>query len=383
MNTLLMSVTALLTTTTTAGSNSIQQHTCPYLTVEHNHRPAPIRIPQQKQRTSTPIQLCFNASDLFTNSEETLTTTCTWYRGTGTDTHRADILSFSSTVLSKDDLLYCPTFQSKLPSVDLLVITVANSWHTHSYEHHVLSGIDPHLKKQLFHSTTMPLKFNLGSGIALNRASNGWINFDAMSDFPKNEQGREEFNQDWASEHFQTNVYDRKYDTTASTTLPHEHHLIRWDVDAGLYFQPDSTVDVINIHCVLYYTLYHRGPSSVEFLIKEAYRVLKPTGVLRIAERSKNTPEGKELRALVLAHAGKKFGTANVRYVGPLRTFSGDAEILHLTHSICVNCMKKLILRQKQQKQQVSATGTEVSHDKTMYVNNVKFEQTMVDQGCK
>ena len=349
--------------------------TCPYLTRELHEPPPPLRFRSDDPPTTT---TCFNLIDLFTTSEEILFATCTLYSGTGIDKQPSTVLlSKQRIALTIDNpFLYCPVPPTSMPSVDLLVVDVKNNWYSSSYEHYLLSGMNNQLEELLFHPKQHPIKFNLGSGITLLSAAAGWINFDGMSSNTKAAMAAPTV-QDWATTDFQTSFYDTH--TTTNETRQ-KYHLIRWDAKANLSWMPSNSVDVININCMLYYLLGHRGLSSVQTLIQEIYRVLKPgTGILRIGERD---PTAQHLRPTIVEILGQVFGKQSWRNVGPLRTYTNSSEAMHVTSPLCVDCISTF-LQQKQHKQANKAANTTVKLNS--YGENDprrKFQESMLEQGC-
>jgi SAM-dependent methyltransferase len=305
---------------------------------------------------------CFDLIDQFTKSEEILFIDLILYSGTGTDTGYANVL-YSSTKISlsidSPKLHFKIPLFTSLPAVDLLVINVKTSWYTTTFERYVLSGISQELKELMYPSHTdklnQELKFNLGSGISLLSANKGWVNFDALRHSAE----------DWGSVHFQANTHSRN---TNNSTL----YLIKWDVESGLHFMPDNSVNIININCMLYYIFAHRGSSSLKFIIKEIFRVLKPFGILRITESSKDISNLK-LKNVIKENINNIFGKENYRNVGPFRTFTGDLEALHVTHENCLTCVYNSFNLPTDQ----NGNRSESTND-----NLTSFQRKMIDQGC-
>ena len=366
----------LLTFTRTTAN----QLTCPYLTtVEPNYPSPPIRI----EASNKTIDLCFNTSDLFTNTEEMLTFSCMLYSGTQTEKSHSEEIPMQHNLITTtfdQPLIQCPMPPCNLPSIDVLIISMSTSWFTTLFEHNIFRGIDNKLNDLL---ATKQLKLNLGSGSQLLTASGGWINMDSMSPIsnPNNL-----YRQDWSSRKFQHDLYqyrrERQIDSVSDTE---EYHLVRWNLESGLGFILDGSVSVVVISCML--TSYFvndndahinngNGKESVETLIKEIYRVLKPgTGIIRIAERHKDNGV---LRNLIVDSLQNVFG--NQRNVGPLTSYSGDKEVLHINHPSCVKCMRRLW----RIGDRVSEIGPPDHHAENNFFkqDNLRFENSMLKQGC-
>ena len=375
------------------------QLTCPYLTIEPNNPSPPIRI----KASNKTINLCFNTSDLFTNTEEMLTFSCTLYSGTQTEKSHSEEIPMQHNLITTtfdQPLIQCPMPPSTLPSVDVLIVSMSTSWFTTSFEHNIFRGIDNRLNGLL---ATKQFKLNLGSGSQLLTASGGWINMDSMSPIsnPKiNPWASRKFQkfskQDWASRKFQHELYqyrrERQIDSDdrirAADT--EEYHLVRWNLESGLGFILDGSVSIITISCMLNSNFVNdndahvnNNKDSVERLIKEIYRVLKPgTGVIRIAERYKDNGV---LRKLITDSLQNVFG--NYRNVGPLTSYSGDKEVLHLNHPSCVKCMRRKIeeeISSSMSEDHVADIGPPDYHAENNYFkeDNLRFENSMFKQGC-
>jgi len=346
---------------------------CPYLSRETNEQPVSIRL----RASQIDQHICFNISTLFAFSEQILTFSCTLYSGTRT-TKGFKILSHktSFTASTDDPLITCPVPANALPAVDLLSVALTTSWYATSFEHHIFSGIDGPLEELMF-GADRPLKLNIGSGTQLLTAAKGWVNFDSMAAVSPVQLEDHNSRQDWASAEFQEALFEHarnSSNTNRTEQRVEAYHLVRWDLELGLHFIPTGYVDIININCVLY--LYRRSEANIVAIIKEINRVLKPGGIVRIAERYEDDGV---LRSTVLRVANRIFGKNMHRNVEPLTTYTGDLETLHLNHPTCVNCMRMLF---KHERNLTNITPDLRVQNRFFTKHNHKFEQSMLQQGC-
>jgi SAM-dependent methyltransferase len=113
---------------------------------------------------------------------------------------------------------------------------------------------------------------------------------------------------------------------------------IKWHAEAGLRFIQTGSADIVKIDHLLY-ALY--SDQAIVRLLREAARVLRPeTGVLRISEsyREFDEPAGRLNRLVLSTLAGLG---VKMESLGPFRTNSGDARLLHALHPKCLLCAQQ------------------------------------------
>ena len=353
--------------------NRAKEYNCPHLTTSSRLMFRP---------SGMPTVVCFDVGDLLAQQEvDVLTFECMLFSDK-TNNYMNDISNDKKKMLyhtqqvavsAGDPRLSCIIPAISLPVVNFLVVFMSAALDqnetSESFEHWILSGIDKNLE-DLLTGKTQPLKLNLGSGKSLLNVANGWVNLDNLDLFLMQTQIGVT---DRASVKFQSDLYAQKGH--------HEkNHLIRWDANSGFGFLPDNSVDIITTNCMLTNVFLSGNVKSiglkvhqrVAILIKEIHRVLKPGGVIRISDRYGTEKDEKhELRTAVINTIFEEFG--DYRNVGPLITYTGDAESMHLIHRNCMSCMRRHFSGRK---------WWDLKMRPDWYSNSKKFDDGMFNEGC-
>ena len=359
--------------------NRANEYNCPHLTA-----PSRLIFPP----SDMPTVVCFDVSNLLAQHEvDVLTFECMFSNKTNNnitnipnDKDRMLYHTQKVDVSAGDPKLECIMPANSLPTVSFLVVfrSVALNQNeieiSESFEHWILSGIDKNLEDLLTGKTQplKPLKLNLGSGKSLLNAAKGWVNLDNLEDTTSIFEAG--VVTDRASVNFQSDQY-----TYAQKGHHGKNHLIRWDANSGFGFLPDNSVDIITTNCMLGNMVLSDhvksiGPKEhqqVDVFIKEIHRVLKPGGVIRISDRYGRESVKSELRTAVINSMFKEFG--DYRNVGPLITYTGDEESMHLLHRNCVACMRRHFTGGK---------WWDLKMRPDWYSNSKEFDEGMFNSGC-